>query len=287
MAMKKCISVLLAVLLLAAICTVAAPAAEGDVSIRGITFESEGSICEEAYQGGATAACLFDGDTLSEATAFDTAGVLLVKNTQATATEAVIPACSFTLELSEQASVSAIKFSLLHQVQAMIGVPESVKVEYSEDDETYYNAGTFPIDTTADIDTGNFEGAKVEDVTVDVSDFRVNAKYILLTFTFGDIPAYKGDKDYWTTTTNYGYTSLEWIGFTEIGVQTAAPAEESSETPVDTSSETTAQTSSAAPGGSSSPASSVPTTGDSGLTALIVIAVAAIAAAVLVTKKRT
>ena len=55
MAVKKIISVLLAVLLLATVCTVAASASEQeDVSIVGITFESDGDVCEEAYQGGAT-----------------------------------------------------------------------------------------------------------------------------------------------------------------------------------------------------------------------------------------
>ena len=113
MAVKKIISVLLAVLLLAAVCTVAASASEQeDVSIVGITFESDGDVCEEAYQGGATVECLFDGDKLADTTAFNTAGVLLVKNTQATADEAVVPTCIFNIELSDVASVSAINISL-------------------------------------------------------------------------------------------------------------------------------------------------------------------------------
>ena len=186
----------------------------------------------------ATVECLFDGDKLADTTAFNTAGVLLVKNTQATADEAVVATCIFNIELSDVASVSAINISLLHQVQAMIGVPESVGVRYSEDDQTYYNGGTYTIETTADVETGNFEGAKVEDVKLDLSELNVTAKYIMLTFTYGEIPAYKGDKNYWTSTTGYGYTSLEWIGLTEIGVETSAPAEESSEAPSDTSSET-------------------------------------------------
>lgn len=280
MAVKKIISVLLAVLLLAAVCTVAASASEQeDVSIVGITFKSDGDVCEEAYQGGATVECLFDGDKLADTTAFNTAGVLLVKNTQATADEAVVPTCIFNIELSDVASVSAINISLLHQVQAMIGVPESVGVRYSEDDQTYYNGGTYTIETTADVETGNFEGAKVEDVKLDLSELNVTAKYIMLTFTYGEIPAYKGDKNYWTSTTGYGYTSLEWIGLTEIGVETSAPAEESSEAPSDTSSETASDE-------NSSSDSSAPATGDSGLTAFVVIAAAAIAFAVLAAKKR-
>lgn len=278
--MKKIISVLLAVLLLAAVCTVAASASEQeDVSIVGITFESDGDVCEEAYQGGATVECLFDGDKLADTTAFNTAGVLLVKNTQATADEAVVATCIFNIELSDVASVSAINISLLHQVQAMVGVPSSIVVRYSEDDQTYYNGGTYTLETTADVETGNFEGAKVEDVKLDLSELNVTAKYIMLTFTYGEIPAYKGDKNYWTSTTGYGYTSLEWIGLTEIGVETSAPAEESSEAPSDTSSETASDE-------NSSSDSSAPATGDSGLTAFVVIAAAAIAFAVLAAKKR-
>lgn len=278
--MKKIISVLLAVLLLAAVCTVAASASEQeDVSIVGITFESDGDVCEEAYQGGATVECLFDGDKLADTTAFNTAGVLLVKNTQATADEAVVATCIFNIELSDVASVSAINVSLLHQVQAMVGVPSSIVVRYSEDDQTYYNGGTYTLETTADVETGNFEGAKVEDVKLDLSELNVTAKYIMLTFTYGEIPAYKGDKNYWTSTTGYGYTSLEWIGLTEIGVETSAPAEESSEAPSDTSSETASDE-------NSSSDSSAPATGDSGLTAFVVIAAAAIAFAVLAAKKR-
>lgn len=277
--MKKIISVLLAVLLLAAVCTVAASAEDGDVSIVGITFESDGDVCEEAYQGGATVECLFDGDKLADTTAFNTAGVLLVKNTQATADEAVVATCIFNIELSDVASVSAINVSLLHQVQAMVGVPSSIVVRYSEDDQTYYNGGTYTLETTADVETGNFEGAKVEDVKLDLSELNVTAKYIMLTFTYGEIPAYKGDKNYWTSTTGYGYTSLEWIGLTEIGVETSAPAEESSEAPSDTSSETASDE-------NSSSDSSAPATGDSGLTAFVVIAAAAIAFAVLAAKKR-
>lgn len=158
---------------------------------------------------------------LPDTKAFNTAGVLLVKNKQATATEAVVPTCTFTLELSEKASVSAVDISILHQVQAMVGVPVSVKVEYSADDETYYDAGTFPIDTTADVDGGNFVGAKVEDVRIDVSDYKISAKYIMLTFTYGDIPAYNGNADYWTSTA-VQYTSLEWSASAEFGVETAA-----------------------------------------------------------------
>ena len=185
-----------------------------------------------------------------------------------------------SLELSEKASVSAVDISILHQVQAMVGVPESVKVEYSEDDETYYDAGTFPIDTTADVDGGNFEGAKVEDVRIDVSDYKISAKYIMLTFTYGDIPAYKGDADYWQTTTSFGYTSLEWIGFTEFGVETAAAVEESSAAPVESS---TAPVESSTAGGSSS----TPATGDTGLAAVAVIALAALCGAAVVLKKRS
>ena len=244
--MKKSVFVFVALLLLVCLCAAGVSAAD-EVSIVGITFASEGGVCEEAYKGGSDVTCLYDGETLPDTTNFDTAGVLLVKNKQATATEAVVPTCTFTLELSEKASVSAVDISILHQVQAMVGVPVSVKVEYSADDETYYDAGTFPIDTTADVDGGNFVGAKVEDVRIDVSDYKISAKYIMLTFTYGDIPAYNGNADYWTSTA-YKYTSLEWIGFTEFGVETAAAVEESSAAPVESS---TAPVESSTAGGSS------------------------------------
>lgn len=277
--MEKSVSVFVALLLLVCLCAAGVSAAD-EVSIVGITFASEGGVCEEAYKGGSDVKCLYDGETLPDTTNFDTAGVLLVKNTQATADDAVVATCTFTLELSEKASVSAVDISILHQVQAMVGVPESVKVEYSEDDETYYDAGTFPIDTTADVDGGNFEGAKVEDVRIDVSDYKISAKYIMLTFTYGDIPAYKGDADYWQTTTSFGYTSLEWIGFTDFGVETAAAVEESSAAPVESS---TAPVESSTAGGSSS----TPATGDTGLAAVAVIALAALCGAAVVLKKRS
>ena len=276
--MKKSVSVFLALLLLVCLCAAGVSAAD-EVSIVGITFASEGGVCEEAYQGGADVKCLYDGETLPDTKAFNTAGVLLVKNKQASATEAVVPTCTFTLELSEKASVSAVDISILHQVQAMVGVPVSVKVEYSADDETYYDAGTFPIDTTADVDSGNFVGAKVEDVRIDVSDYKISAKYIMLTFTYGDIPAYNGNADYWTSTA-YKYTSLEWIGFTEFGVETAAAVEESSAAPVESSA---APVESSTAGGSSS----TPATGDTGLAAVAVIALAALCGAAVVLKKRS
>lgn len=267
--MKKSVSVFLAFFLLTCLCAVGVSAAD-EVSIVGVTFTSEGGICEEVYQGGADVTCLYDGDKLLDATAFDTAGILLVKNKQALAAEAVIPTCTFTLELSRETVVSAVDITLLHQVQAMVGVPESVKVEYSADDKAYYSAGTYPMDTTADVENGNFEGAKAEDVTVDVSDYKISAKYIMLTFTFGDIPANRGDEEYWTSTV-YKYTSLEWIGFTEFGVQTAvAPAESSA----------------GSAESSVSASSSAPVTGDVRLASVVVLSLAALCGAVTVLKKR-
>ena len=102
----------------------------------------------------------------------------------------------------------------------------------------------------------------------------------MLTFTYGDIPAYKGDADYWQTTTSFGYTSLEWIGFTEFGVETAAAVEESSAAPVESSA---APVESSTAGGSSS----TPATGDTGLAAVAVIALAALCGAAVVLKKRS
>lgn len=268
--MKKSVSVFLALLLLVCLCAAGVSAAD-EVSIVGITFASEGGICEEVYRN-ADITCLYDGEKLLDATEGTADGILTVKNKQASATEAVIPTCTFTLELSEKASVSAVDITLVHHVQWLIGVPASVKVEYSADDETYYNAGTFPIDTTADVDGGNFEGAKVEDVRIDVSDYKISAKYIMLTFTYGDIPAYMGNADYWTSTA-YKYTSLEWIGFTEFGVETAAAAEESS----------AAQVESSTAGGSSS----TPSTDDTGMAAVAAIALAALCGAAVVLKKRS
>ena len=129
------------------------------------------------------------------------------------------------------------------------------------------------------MDGGNFVGAKVEDVRIDVSDYKISAKYIMLTFTYGDIPAYNGNADYWTSTA-YKYTSLEWIGFTEFGVETAAAVEESSAAPVESSA---APVESSTAGGSSS----TPATGDTGLAAVAVIALAALCGAAVVLKKRS
>ena len=82
--MKKSVSVFVALLLLVCLCAAGVSAAD-EVSIVGITFASEGGVCEEAYKGGSDVKCLYDGETLPDTTNFDTAGVLLVKNTQATA----------------------------------------------------------------------------------------------------------------------------------------------------------------------------------------------------------
>lgn len=55
--MKKSVSVFVALLLLVCLCAAGVSAAD-EVSIVGITFASEGGVCEEAYKGGSDVKCL-------------------------------------------------------------------------------------------------------------------------------------------------------------------------------------------------------------------------------------
>ncbi len=232
--MKKLISLALIIAIAAAFCMVSVSAEDtpgvpspNPIGITSITFSTVDGAAKEAYQGGSTAANLFDGETLIDAgvSTFSTAGILLVQNLNAKDADlGPVASCSFTLELEEIASILAVTFDTYTESGAMIGTAKDgkVTVEYSIDGSEYILSGDYDFAPTAS------ETALVEDFYVELDEI-VEAKFLKLTYVFGDVPPYQGDPNYWTTTTNYGYTAAEWLGFTEFGIELFEYVDESSE----------------------------------------------------------
>ena len=231
--MKKVISLALVLVLAVAFCTVSVSAEEpglpspNPIGIASITFSTVDGAAKEAYQGGSTIANLFDGETLIDAgvTTFSTAGILLVQNLNAKDADlGPVASCSFTLELEEIANVQAVTFDTYTESNSMIGLPRDgkVTVEYSIDGSEYILSGDYGYEPTAS------DASLVEDFYVELDEI-VEAKYLKLTFVFGDIPVYQGNPTYWYDT--FQYTASEWLGFTEFGIETFVIEDEPSEDP--------------------------------------------------------
>ncbi len=277
--MKRVISLALILVLAVAFCTVSVSAAEDEATIASITFSTEDGAAKEAYQGGSTIACLTDGETLIDAgvTTFSTAGILLVQNLNAKDADlGPVASCSFTIELEEIASILAVTFDTYTESNSMIGLPRDgkVTVEYSIDGSEYILSGDYGYEPTAS------DEALIEDFYVELDEI-VEAKYLKLTFVFGDIPVYQGNPTYWYDT--FQYTASEWLGFTEFGIETFIPEEddESSEAPVEESKEESKQESKPAEE-SKQP---TPKTGDAGMIALAIVSVVTLAGVVVVKNK--
>lgn len=172
---------------------------------------------------------------------------------------------TFVVDLEEVYTVSSVKLNTF--VGNMWGIvpPESVKVEYSEDGETYSllaeKAFTTP-EKEKDADGKEIEIDKVEFVEFKGTE-AVNARYIKVTVKLAGIFAFINEVQV------MGEVPVE--GGETSGTETSAP-EASTSAPEASASEATT--------------SSAPVTGESGLIGFVVLAVVALAGAAVAVKVR-
>ncbi|MEG2117929.1 MAG: hypothetical protein RRY76_01860 [Clostridia bacterium] len=255
--MKKILSMFIVLMLVFTTFSVfAGAAADTAATIKKITFESEkAGVVTAKPQGGSTLDALIDGKKLEGTTSFGTAGVVLFNNTHCTKA-GEYPQFSLILELDKAVSVGSMSVSFYEEYNSMVGVSKDgmISVESSVDGKAYTIVKDFK---TAATTLETEKGVQTVDLKFDAAK---EAKFIKITMAFGDSPFKTDAKVIW-----------EWIGLTEISVAPAAV--------VDTSS---------VPDTSKKPDTSKPTpeTSDSGIVALAVVSVLAVAGAFLVKKYR-
>lgn len=243
--MKKVLSVLFALTFIVAMAaTVSAEDAKLEIAkIDYVAVEAEAGM---SPRGGSDITALFDGDATT-ATAFDTKGVILFQNKKSTEA-GVYTEFSLVVELKEAATVGSIVLDFYKEYMSMIGLPKNneVAIATSTDGTAFIDRETLTFEGEA---VANENG--VQNVVLDLTA-PVDAKFIKLTFTYGDSTF--TDKPVW-----------EWMAITEVAVVegTAAPAESTDE----------------------SETSETPATGDNGYVALVAIAVVSLAGAVVVARK--
>ncbi|MDD4125585.1 MAG: hypothetical protein PHW77_07685 [Eubacteriales bacterium] len=290
--MKKLFTVILALALVfscfAVFALTSAAEGEDEITVVDLTFESAvAGECVEFLRGGAADnSVLYNGETLagSSLSDHDTLGIVLIQNTRCTEA-GVYPLYSYILELSEKADITEIKIATYEYYNAMIGLPKDnkVAVEYSDNGTDFTFAGDYTIDGEAEASE-----TAANEYVLDLGK-TITGTYIKLTFAFGDSPHTTDGKIIW-----------EWHGFTELGV-TAEPAsgaidlsedessvavDESSEEPASSAAEVSDETSDEASVQTSAETSEeTPKTGDSGIVALAVIAVIALAGVAVIKRK--
>ena len=249
--MKKVLSIFFALLLIVSMATVV-NAEDTKLKVKSITFPTNADV-SEAPRGGTTA-LLIDGDPTT-ATAHSTNGVVLYMNKKATSA-GVYTEFDLVLELEEAAVVGGLIVDFYTEYNSMVGFPKdnTIKIEKSNDGSAYVPAGEVSFEgTLAATDKGVVN-------KVLPFDEAFEAKFIKLTFAYGDSPFTTDGKVIW-----------EWVGFTEIAVTEGALSEESE-----------------APAESEEPVeeSETPDTGDYGYVSFIVIAAVSLAGAVVVSRRK-
>ncbi|HBL84857.1 MAG: hypothetical protein A2Y17_10375 [Clostridiales bacterium GWF2_38_85] len=246
--MKKLIAILFSAILIISMTTTSIFAQDSAASIQSIQFA--GTDVEVVPQGGATLESLIDGDKVSGATSFSTAGVVLFKNTKATEA-GVYTEFSLTVQLDEVTSVDSAVISFYKEYNSMIGLPQDnlISVEYSSDGSAYFAIGDITFTGEAVAGTNEVQDANLQ------FDGAVDAAFLRFTFVYGDSPFTTDNKVMW-----------EWMGLTEISVN-AAPVTDVSDLS-DTTSDTT------------------PQTGDSSVWVYIVVAILAVAGISIIAFRR-
>lgn len=245
--MKKVLSVMFALMLIVAM-TATVTAEDAKLAIAEVTYVAVEAEAGMAPQGGGDISVLTDGDALTAPTAFATKGIVLFQNKKSTEA-GVYTEFSLVIELEESSVVGSVVLDFYKEYNSMIGLPQNNEVAIAKSSD-----GTAFID----VETLTFEGEAapteiaVQNVVLNLTE-AVEAKFIKLTFTYGDSPF--EDKPVW-----------EWMGLTEVGVLEGVMSEVSEDVSEDTS--------------------ETPATGDNGYVALAVIAVVSLAGAAVVANKK-
>ena len=217
--MKKVLSIMFALILIVSMATTVFAAKGDKLTIKAITLDKNVDV-EFAAQGGEKdLSKLFDGKLVETASKYDTDGIVLFKNKKSTSA-GVYTEYTLTIELDKVSTIGSIDLGIYHQYSAMIGVSKDNKIKVQKSSD---GTGFLPVETVT------FEG-KAEEGKVGVVESTINfknafdAKFIKLTFTYGDSPFTTDGKVIW-----------EWHGLTEIAVvegeKTAETSAPETETP--------------------------------------------------------
>ena len=173
------------------------------LDIKSVTFTPavEGEAVESVRGGAADNTVLIDGDFMEgNQTNHQAKGLVLIQNTRCTEA-GVYPEYSYTLELAKSSAFDAVKIGLYEAYMFMIGFPKdnNVSIESSDNGTDWDLVGDYTLE-------GEAEQTEYEVVihTIDLGKI-VTAKYVRLTFAFGDSPF--AEKVIW-----------EWEGFSEFAL---------------------------------------------------------------------
>ncbi len=168
---------------------------------------------------------LIDGDSVNDTTAFDTHGVVLVRNdyikptyeaqkAQAVQSLDAIPKFSFSIKYEDKVTFDALYLSLFQEINHTIATPGGnyVNLETSDNGKDWSSAGTFYYRPHVGEYTGDHHAGNVEEIVVPLGK-EIKSSHVRLTFEFSVVPE-TVPPHFWTYYTNV----YEWSGFTELGV---------------------------------------------------------------------
>ena len=219
--MKKVLSLMFALILIFSMAS-SVFATDGDkLTVTKISLDQNADVA--AVPRGATdLSKLWDGDVVKTAAAHSTSGIVLFENKKSTQA-GVYTEYTLTVELDKVSTIGGLDIAMYHEWNSMIGLSKDnkIKVEKSNDGTAYLPAETL-----------TFEGeatATTKGVLETSMKFKkaFDAKFLKLTFTYGDSPFTTDGKVIW-----------EWHGLTEIAVIEGTITS----TPVETSEPTTPPT---------------------------------------------
>lgn len=184
--------------------------------LTGVTLESNRN--QVVVNGGKALDVLSDGNKALDAATFSNAQVVLFTN-KVCGTAGTYPTFDLVLALDTDTELDTVNLALYNEYSSMIGLPKDNKVtiSYATDFNSFTSLGEF-----------NFEGEAVTGMSgVIDAQFTlgqtITAKYIKVTFAFGDSPFAAQDKPVW-----------EFVGLTEFGVSKVAdPFELIDDAPID------------------------------------------------------
>jgi hypothetical protein len=167
----------------------------------GVTNNS--ATADVAVLNGRSLRALIDGKVAPSLQTFNNGAVVLFQNKK-TATAGTYPTVDLTFTFSENKTINTAKLSFYHEYISMIGLPKDNKVtiSYANNYNSFTKLGDYTFEGTAE------SGKKgVIDAVIPLGQ-SVTAKYVRLSFQYGDSPFAAQSKPVW-----------EFIGLTEVNFE--------------------------------------------------------------------
>lgn len=199
--MKKVLSLTIALMLIVSMASTVL-AAKGDaLVVTKITLDTNADV-KDAPRGATDLSKLWDGDIVAAAAAHTTDGIVLFENKKSKEA-GVYTEYSLTIELDKVSTIGGIDLAMYLEYSSMIGWSKDNKivVTKSTDGTAYLPAETLTFE--GDLVDGT-KGVIEKSMTFNKA---FDAKFLKLTFTYGDSPFDTDGKVIW-----------EWHGLTEVAV---------------------------------------------------------------------